>query len=176
MMRQSNRSMALSLAFIVAGMMMLSFAAVPLYRMFCQITGFGGTTQSSIKLPDKVLDRSVEVSFNADVDPHLHWKFKPSQRSVNVRLGEMMLASYEAENLSDVAVTGMATYNVTPHEAGKYFHKVQCFCFDSQTLPAKTVVSMPISFYIDPEMDKDPQLNDVKFITLSYTFFPYDAD
>lgn len=172
----SNRSLALSLAAIVAGMIMLSFASVPLYRMFCQVTGFGGTTQNAGSLPPVVLDRQVTVTFNADTDPKLPWKFHPLQSSVKVRLGEQMLVAYEAENLSADSITGMATYNVTPFEAGQYFHKIQCFCFNSQTLPGKTVVKMPVSFYIDPKMNDDPQLNDVKFITLSYTFFPYDPN
>lgn len=173
MASMSNRSVALSLIAIVAGMLMLSYAAVPLYRLFCQMTGFGGTTQVGAALPDKVLDREITVTFNADTNHDLPWKFKPLQRSIKVKLGEMMLAAYEARNESGETTIGMATYNVTPHEMGQYFHKIHCFCFEAQTLPAHTVVNMPVSFFIDPKMDEDPQLDGVKHVTLSYTFFPY---
>ncbi len=166
-----NRSIAFSLAALVAGMVMLSFAAVPLYQLFCQVTGFGGTTQRAEAFSGPILDRTVTITFNADVDANMPWKFKPVQKHVTVRIGEMMLASYRAENESDQAVTGMATYNVTPHAAGKYFHKVYCFCFEQQTLQPRQVVNMPISFYVDPKIVDDPELKDVKDITLSYTFF-----
>lgn len=170
---KNNRSLAWSMAAIAAGMVMLSFASAPLYQLFCKVTGFGGTTGTAIALPDTVLDREIVVSFNADVDSNLPWTFKPLQRSVKVRLGELMLAAYEARNDSSDLTKGMATYNVTPHEMGKYFHKIQCFCFDAQTLPPHTVVNMPVSFFIDPKMDADPELDGVKYVTLSYTFFPY---
>ena len=168
---QSNRSLAISMAAIVAGMVMLSFAAVPLYRIFCQVTGFGGTTQIAEYVPDKVLDRVITITFNADVDPNLPWKFKPQQLTTDVHVGDTMLAAYKAENQSDKVTRGTATYNVTPFEAGPYFHKIQCFCFEEQTLQPGAVVNMPISFFIDPEIDNDPYLKDVKHITLSYTFF-----
>lgn len=150
---------------------MLSYAAVPLYRLFCQVTGFGGTTQIAKQAPDNVLDREVTVTFNADVDPKLPWKFKPLQFTKKVKIGENVFAAYVAENLSDQPTSGTATYNVTPFEVGPYFNKVQCFCFEKQALPAKAVVNMPISFFIDPEIVNDHQLDDVKHITLSYTFF-----
>ncbi|MCI5049395.1 MAG: cytochrome c oxidase assembly protein [Rickettsiales bacterium] len=166
-----NQSTALSLVMIVAGMAMLSYAAVPLYDLFCKVTGFGGTTQASAALPDHVIDREFVISFNTDIDQNLPWKFKALQQSIRVKGGENVLVAFEAENLLDTPTKGTATYNVTPFEAGAYFNKMQCFCFEEQTLPPKTVVNMPVSFFIDPEIADDPQLEGVKHITLSYTFF-----
>ena len=166
-----NRSLVISLASLVAGMLMLSYAAVPLYRIFCQVTGFGGTIQRSAELPDKILDQTITVTFNADTDPNLPWKFYPLQTSQTVHIGENTLAAFRAENLSDKAVTGMASYNVTPQEAGLYFHKIACFCFEKQTLKAGEVANMPVSYFIDPEILKDPNTKTIKTITLSYTFF-----
>ncbi len=167
----SYRATVIPLLMIVAGMTMLSFAAVPLYNLFCSVTGFGGTTQTATSLPDHVLERSVTISFNSDIDADLPWVFTPPAKPIRLKIGEQKLISYKAANQSDTPTTGMAVYNVTPHEAGRYFHKVQCFCFDYQTLGANQVVNMPVSFFIDPEFDKDPQLKGVKHITLSYTFF-----
>lgn len=169
---RSNLRVAISLAMVVVGMAMLSYAAVPLYQLFCQVTGFGGTTQrSESDAPLEVIDRPMQVGFNADIDKHLPWRFRPLQQEVRFKVGESVLVAYEAENLSDEPITGMATYNVTPHEAGRYFHKVQCFCFEQQTLAPGQKVHMPISFYIDPAIDDDPNLKGVNHITLSYTFF-----
>ncbi len=169
--RSRHRSLAISLAMIVVGMAMLSYAAVPLYRIFCQVTGFGGTTQQSAAAPGTVLDRVITVDFNADTDMNLPWKFRPLQKTLDIQVGAQMLAAYEAVNTSSRPVTAMATYNVTPFEAGQYFHKIACFCFDEQTLQPGQRVNMPISFYIDPALDEDPYLKGVKNITLSYTFF-----
>ena len=167
-----NRNLAISLVMIVAGMALLSYAAVPLYQLFCQVTGFGGTTQRSADAePIAVIDRQISVGFNADIDKNLPWRFEPLQKEVRFNIGESMLVAYEAENLTDEPITGMATYNVTPHEAGRYFHKVQCFCFEQQTLAPGQKVHMPISFYVDPAIDEDPNLKKVTHITLSYTFF-----
>ena len=156
---------------VAATMLSLSFAAVPLYQIFCRVTGFGGTTQTATALPTQILARQIRISFNADTDPNLPWRFTPVQHEQSVRVGEQMLAAYEAENTSDQPVTAMATYNVTPFEAGKYFHKIHCFCFEEQTLQPRQKVNMPISFFIDPAIDEDPHLDGVKDITLSYTFF-----
>lgn len=150
---------------------MLSFAAVPLYRIFCQVTGFGGTTQRAEASVPVVIDREITVRFNADIDANLPWSFAPVQQTQTIRIGERVLAAYRAENQSDQPVTGMATYNVTPHEAGPYFHKIACFCFEQQTLQPGQVANMPVSYYIDPEIANDPNLDGVKQITLSYTFF-----
>lgn len=156
---------------VVFGMIGVSFAAVPLYSLFCRVTGFGGTTQVSETLPDVVLEREVVVKFNADTGRNMPWDFVPEQREIPVKLGQRGLASFLAHNKTPNPVTGTAIYNVTPLKAGKYFHKIQCFCFDEQLLEPGQEMSMPVLFYIDPAMDADPNMEDVSTITLSYTFF-----
>ncbi|MCE2509813.1 MAG: cytochrome c oxidase assembly protein [Alphaproteobacteria bacterium] len=167
-----NRVVLASLVLVVAGMTGLSFASVPLYRLFCQVTGFGGTTQTADAAPDAVSDRRITVRFNADIAPDLPWAFQPVQRKVTVRVGEEKLAFYEATNRSKETLTGTAVFNVTPLKAGPYFSKIHCFCFDEQQLKPGESADMPVSFFIDPEILKDPNLEDVETITLSYTFFP----
>ena len=166
-----NARTALILSSVVAGMIGLSFASVPLYRIFCQVTGFGGTTQVAEAAPGGISDRMIEVRFNADVDPDLPWSFQPVERSVTLRIGEPGLAYYRARNLSDRPITGSATYNVTPFKAGYYFDKVQCFCFIEQVLQPGEELDMAVSFFVDPSMLEDRNLDEVKTITLSYTFF-----
>lgn len=166
-----NRRVAVVLGGVVAGMIGLSFASVPLYSLFCRVTGFGGTTMVATKAADRVLDRVITVQFNADVNNSLPWEFAPDQRSVDVRLGEAMTITYHARNLSDKAVVGTAAYNVTPDKAGQYFNKLQCFCFTEQRLEPGQRVEMPVNFYVDPALADDPEMADVKIITLSYTFF-----
>lgn len=158
---------------VVAGMIGLSYAAVPLYQLFCQVTGFGGTTQRA-EAPDesKVGTRQFTVRFDSNVNPALKWHFKPTQRAVEVKSGQHALAFYEARNESKDVTMGTATFNVTPQEAGAYFSKVECFCFTEQTLKSNESVSMPVSFFIDPDIEKDENLASIKTITLSYTFFP----
>jgi cytochrome c oxidase assembly protein subunit 11 len=148
-----------------------SFASAPLYRMFCQVTGFGGATVRAERAPKHVLERKVVVRFNADTDPGLAWDFKPDQRAVEVRLGEQTLAFYAARNLSRETITGTATFNVTPDKAGAYFAKVACFCFTEQTLAPGQSIDMGVSFFVDPDLAKDPNMGDVNTITLSYTFY-----
>ncbi|MBM3564655.1 MAG: cytochrome c oxidase assembly protein [Alphaproteobacteria bacterium] len=154
----------------VAGMVGLAYASVPLYRLFCQVTGFGGTTQVAA-LPAQASDRIVTVRFDSNVAKDLPWRFEPMVGSMQVRVGEEALAFYKARNLSDVAVRGSATYNVTPHKAGPFFAKVDCFCFQEQTLEPGEAVDMPVSFFVDPSLLKDPNGADLDEITLSYTFF-----
>ncbi len=166
-----NALTAVALLGIVAGMGGLAYASVPLYQWFCQVTGFGGTTQVAAAAPGELHDRSVTIRFNADVNSALPWRFQPVERRVRVRLGEERLAFYRAKNLGDRPVTGTATFNVTPAKAGPYFSKLDCFCFTEQTLAAGDSVDMPVSFYVDPDMAKDRNLDDVTTITLSYTFF-----
>ena len=172
---QENKRMLIIILGIVALMVGVSFAAVPAYRLFCQVTGFGGTTQTAQSLPDKVLDREITVRFNAVTAPDLPWVFKPDQRKINVKLGARGLTAYTAKNRSHRPVSGTAIYNVTPLKAGKYFHKIQCFCFDEQTLAAGEEVNMPVLFFVDPAMDDDPNMNDVESITLSYTFYAAES-
>lgn len=160
---------------VVAGMGALSFAAVPLYSLFCRVTGFGGTTQISTAAPDKVLERTITVKFNADTSPDLPWLFRPDVREIKVRIGQETLVAFHARNRSALPVAGTALYNVTPVKAGKYFHKTQCFCFDNQILAPGQDMRMPVVFYIDPAMDEDRSMEDVSAITLSYTFFPADS-
>ena len=166
-----NVATAGALLGIVVVMGGLAYASVPLYRWFCQVTGFGGTTQVAAAAPAELHERSVTVRFNADVNSALPWRFQPVERSVKVRLGEERLAFYRAKNLADRPVTGTATFNVTPAKAGPYFSKLDCFCFTEQTLEAGRSVDMPVSFYVDPELAEDRNLDDVTTITLSYTFF-----
>ncbi len=149
----------------------LAFASVPLYRLFCQVTGFGGTTQVAESVPEAALDRKMTVRFNADVDPALPWVFQPVQREIEVRVGEQALAFYRATNTASTAVTGHASFNVTPHKAGGYFSKIECFCFTEQTLGPGESMDMPVSFFIDPEIASDRKLDGVNAITLSYMFF-----
>lgn len=169
-MNRNGRTVAV-LSTVVIAMVGLSFAAVPLYRMFCEATGFNGTTQRATEASTRVVDRVVEVRFNSNVSPGLPWKFGPEERAVKVKLGETRLTSFFAENLSGQDVTGVATYNVTPEKVGKYFVKTQCFCFDEQRLEARQKVDMPVYFFVDPDFATDPDMADVKVITLSYTFF-----
>jgi cytochrome c oxidase assembly protein subunit 11 len=176
--RRSKRARALTamvLAGVIAGMVGLTAAAVPLYRLFCQVTGYGGTTQRAEAAPERQLDQTIEVRFNADVARNLPWSFAPVERAVEVRLGEQHLAFYRAHNGGDRPITGTATFNVTPFKAGTYFSKIACFCFEEQTLKAGETVDMPVSFYVDPAILEDPHTRDVRAITLSYTFFAHDG-
>ena len=176
---RANARVALLTAGLVVGMTGLAFASVPLYRMFCQVTGFGGTTQRAEHAPDAVGERIMTVRFNADVaGTNLPWTFAPVEREVKVRVGEERLIFYRAINRGKEPVIGTATFNVTPAKAGIYFQKIACFCFEEQRLDAGESVDMPVSFFIDPEIAKDPNTRDLETITLSYTFFraKHDAD
>lgn len=166
-----NKRVMLSCVAIVGGMVGLSYASVPLYALFCQVTGYGGTTQVGTDAPRDVSAQTIKIRFNADVNSRLRWQFKPEQREMTVKLGEDNLAYYVAENMSVKPVTGQAVYNVTPLKAGQYFSKIDCFCFDEQTLEPGQRVDMPVSFYVDPAIAEDPNTRDVKTITLSYTFY-----
>lgn len=166
-----NAKFGVSLVMLVAGMVMLAYASVPLYKMFCQVTGFGGTTMRADSAPDKIYDRVIKVRFNSDTDPNLAWNFKPEVNEVTVKVGENKLAFFTAENLSNVELTGTATYNVTPLKAGGYFSKIQCFCFNQQTIKPGERIEFPVSFFVNPEIMNDRDLDDVTTITLSYTFF-----
>ena len=166
-----NRRTGLAAAGVVTFMVGLSFAAVPLYDLFCRVTGFGGTTQRSAAAPGAVGDRPITIRFNATTHPNLPWRFTPEQPSVTLRLGEEGFAFYSATNRSETPVTGVSTYNVTPEKVGRYFHKIACFCFDEQTLTPGERVDMPVTFWVDPKIAEDPSTRDVTTITLSYSFF-----
>jgi len=174
--QHKNKKTAVTVVAVVAGMIGLSYASVPLYQLFCQVTGYAGTTQVAKTAPDQpVLDRYVTVTFDSNVASGLSWSFKPVQNKMRVRVGKEVLAFYEAKNTSDETVTGTATFNVTPFKTGQYFAKVDCFCFKEQTLKPGQVVSMPVSFYIDPKIVEDKHTRDVEDIALSYTFFRADV-
>ena len=166
-----NGRTAVILVVVAVAMVGLSFASVPLYRLFCQVTGYGGTPQIADVAPETISERVITVQFNADVDPGLPWRFHPLQREVKVRVGEPGVAHYYAHNLAQHAITGQATFNVTPLKAGPYFTKIQCFCFDEQTLTAGQEVEMGVTFFVYPSIAEDRNLDEVKTITLSYTFF-----
>ncbi|XP_035893215.1 cytochrome c oxidase assembly protein COX11, mitochondrial [Anopheles stephensi] len=154
----------------------LSYAAVPLYRMFCQAYSYGGTTSQGhdaekVESMQKVKDRVLKIKFNADIGASMRWNFKPQQTEIKVVPGETALAFYSAKNPTDHPVVGISTYNVIPFEAGAYFNKIQCFCFEEQQLNPHEEVDLPVFFYIDPEFIEDPKMELVDSITLSYTFF-----
>ena len=156
----------------------LSFASVPLYDLFCRTTGFGGTPVANKNINESKSDKelSMRVFFNADIAHGLEWNFSPVQREKIVTLGETTLVFYEAKNYSDKPVTGVATFNVLPLKIGKYFSKIDCFCFEEQTLSSGEKIEMPVSFYIDPKIAEDPNTKEVREITLSYTFFVNEND
>lgn len=169
-----NRKTATIIAGVAAIMVGMSFAAVPAYRAFCQITGFDGTTQRADKPADQILKRTITIRFDATVSEGLSWTFKPEQADQTLHVGETGLAFYRAVNLVDRPVAGRATFNVQPAKAGVYFKKIECFCFTEQTLKPGETASMPVTYFIDPSLASDPNLDDVSEIILSYTFFPSD--
>ncbi len=171
-----NGATAAGLCLVVAGMGGLAFASEPLYRAFCQVTGYGGTTQvAGVTLPsERISNQMVTVQFDANVNHNLPWRFKPVQREIKVRVGERVLAFYEATNVSDTPIVGTATYNVSPYKTATFFNKIDCFCFTEQILRPGQTVQMPVTFYVDPELIKDKFAGDTKVITLSYTFYASD--
>jgi cytochrome c oxidase assembly protein subunit 11 len=170
-MRTSNRTIGIALTGIIVGMVGLSFASVPLYRMFCAVTGYGGTPQIGKQAAPGATRGLITVRFNANTNANLPWDFRPEQEEIRLPLGDQSLAYYTARNRSGAPVTGVALYNVTPDKVGKYFHKTACFCFNQQTLAPGQKADFPLSFWVDPAIAKDPDTADVHTITLSYTFF-----
>ncbi len=166
-----NVRLAGRLVALVVGMVGLAYASVPLYDLFCRATGFGGTPVVAQQGDRPVLDRTVKVRFDSNVDSKLAWRFEPLEREVKVRLGEERLVHYRVTNLSQRPVVGTSVYNVTPEPAGPWFNKLQCFCFTEQLLLPGQTVDLPVIFFVDPEMDKDRRYDNVRTITLSYTFF-----
>ena len=162
---------------LVVVMLGLTFASAPLYRLFCQVTGFAGTPkiggQPSFTATDVAQDKSraLIIQFNADVSPDLSWQFHPEQRGIPVHVGRPFLIYYDAKNIGDRPITGTATFNVTPLKVAKYFHKIECFCFKEQMINPGASKKFPVSFYVDPALLKDSFMDDVTTITLSYTFF-----
>ncbi|XP_021278445.1 cytochrome c oxidase assembly protein COX11, mitochondrial [Herrania umbratica] len=177
---KKSKKTLLYLTALVFAMVGSSYAAVPLYRRFCQATGYGGTVQRRESVEEKiarhakdgtVATREIVVQFNADVADGMPWKFIPTQREVRVKPGESALAFYTAENRSSTPITGVSTYNVTPMKAAVYFNKIQCFCFEEQRLLPGEQIDMPVFFYIDPEFETDPRMDGINNLILSYTFF-----
>lgn len=177
-LQRRNRRSATMAALLVVGMIALGFASVPLYRIFCQVTGFGGTTQrvEAMATDLAVTGQRVTIRFDSNTARDLPWNFAPERNTHEIGIGERQIAFYRAENLGTRAITGTATFNVTPLEAGYYFNKIQCFCFTEQTLQPGEIVRMPVTYYVDPAILDDPDIGDVEEITLSYTFYPVDEN
>jgi cytochrome c oxidase assembly protein subunit 11 len=171
---QRNRRTALIMALIVAFMVGLAFASVPLYRMFCELTGFDGTPARAAAAPGAIAGQ-VRVRFDANVHPGLPWRFEPEQNVISVAPGAQNKVFYRAQNLSARTIVGQAAFNVSPDQVGKYFKKIQCFCFSEQTLKPGQKVDMPVVFFVDPGFAKDPDTKDIDEITLSYTFYPVET-
>jgi cytochrome c oxidase assembly protein subunit 11 len=173
--RRNNRIAAI-MGGLALAMVGLAFASVPLYRVFCQVTGFNGTTQraESAAAPGPVAGKQVSVRFDANVSPTLPWRFAPERNTQIVSIGARQMAVFDARNLSARTIAGSAAFNVSPPQAGKYFTKIQCFCFTQQVLKAGEDARMPVIFYVDPKFLKDPDTRDISEITLSYTFYPAD--
>ena len=170
------RRKAIPLVAVGLGMAGLAWAAVPLYDMFCRVTGFGGTTQVATEGSDRVLERMVTVRFDASTVRGMPWEFRPVQTKIQLRIGETALAFYEAYNPTDRVIAGTASYNVSPFSVGGYFAKIDCFCFTEQVLQPGQRVTMPVTFYVDPKMVDDPETEGVTTITLSYTFYETELD
>ena len=166
-----NLLLALTLLSVAIGMVGMAFAAVPLYRLFCQVTGYQGTTQRADAPSDRVVDREIVVRFDGNVSA-LPWEFRPEVPQVTVRLGETARVSFIAENVGGRATVGTATFNVQPDTAGIYFNKIECFCFTEQPLAAGESVAMPVEFFVSPDLAEDREMTSTRTITLSYTFFP----
>ncbi len=171
---RSNAAILVACVAFVAGMVGMSFAAVPLYRMFCQVTGYNGTTQRVEQVSSVILDRKMRVTFDANVAPGLMWNFKPVEREVMPKIGETVKVHFTATNHSSEPKKGQAVFNVTPMEAAAYFNKIECFCFTDIELKPGETLDMPVVFFIDPEIVNTVETKDIGTITLSYTFYPQE--
>ena len=168
---EKNNRVAVGLFSLVLAMLFLAYASVPLYNLFCKVTGFGGTPNITQIESEYVLDKTIEVRFDANVSSDLNWDFYPVQKTYNLKIGKDYTANYIAQNNSNVPISGTASFNVSPNDAGKYFSKLECFCFHEQSLQPGEHRVMPINFYIDPEIVNDKFIGDLSEITLSYTFY-----
>ncbi|MGV3575996.1 MAG: cytochrome c oxidase assembly protein [Devosia sp.] len=172
---KSNRRIGLTLLGVAAGMVGLAFASVPLYQLFCQVTGYGGTTRTADANPKGVIAREMKVRFDVNIENSLNWTVKPAA-AITDQIGRVDTVNYIATNNSDKPVTGQAVFNVVPEKAGIYFNKIECFCFTEQTLQPGETVEMPIVFFVDPDIDQNRELKTIKEITLSYTFYASDNE
>ena len=170
---QKNRAVGIRAALFGLAMLGLAFAAVPLYRIFCQVTGFGGTTMKADFAPGAVAGQ-IGVRFDANIDPRLPWKFEPEQQTVRIHPGGRTTIYYKATNYTARRTVGTATFNVSPAQAGQYFSKIECFCFTEQVLKGGESVRMPVVFFVDPKLRQDPDTQHIDEITLSYTFYPVE--
>lgn len=171
---EKNRAVGLKAALFGLAMLALAFAAVPLYRVFCQVTGFGGTTMKAEGPAPGAVAGQIGVRFDANISPTLPWKFEPEQATVRIHPGAKTTIYYKASNYTARRTMGTATFNVTPESAGKYFSKIECFCFTEQVLKGGESVRMPVVFYVDPKLREDPDTKNIDEITLSYTFYPVE--
>ncbi len=171
---QKNTRIALRLALLVAAMVALAFASVPLYRLFCELTGIDGTPLRASQAPGAVAGE-VGVRFDANISSALPWKFGPVQRTVRIQPGARTQMLYRATNLTARTTTGTAVFNVTPAVAGQYFSKIECFCFTEQVLKGGQSIDMPVVFFVDPRLREDPSTRHIDEITLSYTFYPVES-
>lgn len=170
-----NKRVAFAGLFLAAGMVGLAYASVPLYQLFCQLTGFGGTPQVAGDAPKGMIDRQMTVRFDSNVANDLAWSVTPAV-SITDKIGTVDTVNYVATNNSDKPITGMAVFNVSPDKAGAYFNKIECFCFTEQTLQPGETVDMPVVFFVDPELADNQELDTIKEITLSYTFYASDNE
>lgn len=173
--RSNGAVVAMCLAF-VGGMAGMTYASVPLYQLFCQVTGYNGTVKQVEQVSSVILDETMTVTFDANTASDLPWDFKPVQKSIDVRIGETVQVDFNATNTSKVPTKGQAVFNVTPMAAAAYFNKVQCFCFTETVLQPGETMTMPVVFYVDPDITKAPETKDIGTITLSYTFYPHGTD
>ena len=171
---QKNRTVGIRAALFGLAMLGLAFAAVPLYRIFCQVTGFGGTTMKAEGPAPGAVAGQIGVRFDANISPTLPWKFEPEQETVRIHPGARTTIYYRATNYTARNTTGTATFNVSPTQAGQYFSKIECFCFTEQTLKPGESVRMPVVFFVDPKLRDDPDTKTIDEITLSYTFYPVE--
>ncbi|TNE40929.1 MAG: cytochrome c oxidase assembly protein [Alphaproteobacteria bacterium] len=174
--QNKSKRLALTLLFVAGGMVGMAYVAVPLYSMFCRVTGYGGTTQTSNIAPDIVLDRDMTIQFDANTAGEMPWEFKPAQHEIKFKVGQTAMAFFNAYNPTNRTIHGSATFNVTPQKIGQYFTKIDCFCFTEQVLHPGEKASMPVTFFVDPAIDDDPNAKDVSVITLSYTFYQTGAE
>ena len=174
--KKSNKSIVMLCGGLTLGMLAMSFAAVPLYQIFCQVTGYGGTIQRAEYTTGQILDKKIRVRFDANISNALDWSFEPTVEAINVNIGEQVTVNYRAKNISSDESSGTATFNVSPHQAGYYFNKIECFCFTQQTLKAGEEVIMPVTFFVDPDIINDETTKNLDDITLSYTFFQDQKD
>jgi len=172
---RANRTVMIACLAFVVSMVGMAYAAVPLYQMFCQVTGYGGTTQRAEARPERILDKEITVRFDANVRNGLPWDFEPVQHDVTVRLGETMQVAYRVTNRSSEPVHAQALFNVTPQSAGAYFNKIECFCFTETVLKPGETAELPIVFFIDPAYVKAKELKNIHTLTLSYTYFPVEG-